>query len=169
MQVTAKLNLLRIAPRKVRLVADVVRGKTAEEAQQILTFTNKKAVGPMLKLLNSALASAKASQLEFNNLYISKVTVDEGPKYKRFRPRARGQAYEIQKKTSHILIVLSEITAGVKKAVSKETVQAQKEEKAVEIKEKSSKETIKPKFDKAVTAKPKTEKGFQKVFRRKVI
>jgi large subunit ribosomal protein L22 len=165
MQVTAKLNLLRIAPRKVRLVADVVRGKTADEAQQILTFTNKKAVTPILKLLNSALASAKASQLEQSNLYISKITVDEGPKYKRFRPRARGQAYQIQKKTSHILLVLTEIKAGVKKAVKKDEVETKKE---VEIKEKTAKTVIKPKFDKEI-AKPKSERGLQKVFRRKAI
>ena len=156
MEVKASLNLLRIAPRKVRLVADLVRGKTAEEAQQILNFTIKKASDPMLKLLNSALASAKASQLDFNNLYISKLTVDEGPKYKRYRPRARGQAYEIQKKTSHIRLILSEIKAGAKKKVKKTTIEDKKEEKVIETKE--VKKTIKPKFEKEI-ARPKTEKG----------
>lgn len=166
MEVKAKLNLLRIAPRKVRLVADLVRGKQAEEAQQVLTFTLKRAAEPVLKLLNSALASAKAGQLDSANLYISKITVDEGPKYKRFRPRARGQAYEIQKKTSHINLILSEIKPGAKKAAKKAAAEEKKEEKAVEAKE--IKKTIKPKFEKEI-ARPKTEKGLPRIFRRKAV
>lgn len=103
----ATLNYLRIAPRKVRLVADLIRGKSVDDAQAILGFTTKKASKDLLKLLKSAAANAK-SQDSNDSLYISKITVDEGPKYKRWMPRARGQAYEIQKKTSHINIVLSE-------------------------------------------------------------
>src|SRR4030066_233417 len=100
MQVTAKLRYLNIAPRKVRLVADLIRGKSAEEAQAILNFTVKRATKPLEKLLKSALANAKNNfQLETSNLHISKILVDEGPKLKRYMPRARGQAYEIQKKT----------------------------------------------------------------------
>ena len=74
MPVTAKLRHLRITPRKVRLVADLIRGKRAEEAQNILNFTIKKAAFPILKLLRSALANAKNSfQLDESNLYISKI------------------------------------------------------------------------------------------------
>ncbi len=109
MEVSAKLRYLRIAPRKIRLVADSVRGKSAEEARNILQFTIKKGSEPLLKLLNSAIANAKsAHSKEAENLYISKITVDEGPKFKRWMPRARGQASEIQKKTSHITLILSE-------------------------------------------------------------
>ena len=127
---TAKLRHLHIAPRKVRLVADIVRGKTAQEALVILNFTTKKAAYPISKLLNSALANAKNNfQLDSANLYISKITVDEGPKIKRWRARARGSAYEIQKKTSHINIVLEEIikSKNVKKArkAKKETAAAE--------------------------------------------
>ncbi|PIW91361.1 MAG: 50S ribosomal protein L22, partial [Candidatus Nealsonbacteria bacterium CG_4_8_14_3_um_filter_37_36] len=104
--VTAKLRYLRITPRKVRQVSDLIRGKTVEEAQTILRYTVKKAAQPLLKLLKSAVASAKNNfQLEELNLYISKILVDEGPKLKRWRARARGRADEIQKKTSHVTIV----------------------------------------------------------------
>ena len=101
MVIVAKLRYLRIAPRKVRLVVDLIKGKAIEEAQTILNFTVKKATQPLVKLLNSAVANAKNNfQLEESNLYISRITVDEGPKYKRWRARARGIASEIQKKTS---------------------------------------------------------------------
>jgi len=109
MPVSVKLNYLRIAPRKVRLLADLVRGKSVQEALDTLNFTVKKSARPLLKLLKQAVADAKNNfQLETADLYISKITVDEGPKNKRWRPRSRGQAYEIQKKTSHITVVLGE-------------------------------------------------------------
>ena len=114
MQVSAKLRNLHIAPRKVRLIADLVRGKSAKEAREILNFITKKAAFPMLKLLDSAMANAKNNfQLDPFNLYISKITVDEGQKMKRSRPRARGSAYQIQKKTSHINLVLDEIAGSL--------------------------------------------------------
>lgn len=109
MVVTAKLRYLRIAPRKVRLVADLLRGKSVEEAQNILNFTQKRVALPILKLLKQGISNAKNNfQMEEKNLYISKVLVDEGPKLKRVRPRARGHADEIQKKTSYITLVLEE-------------------------------------------------------------
>ena len=107
MPATASLHYLRIAPRKVRMVADLIRGKSIGQAQTILNFTTKKASRPLLKLLNSAIANAKNNlKLKETLLFISKIEVNEGPKLKRSRPRARGQAYEIQKKTSHINLVL---------------------------------------------------------------
>ena len=115
MPVTAKLRYLRIAPRKVRLVADLIRRKSVEEAQNILNFTQKRAALPILKLLKQAISNAKNNfQLEEKNLYISKILVDEGPKLKRVRPRAKGHADEIQKKTSHITLVLDEIKSKIK-------------------------------------------------------
>ena len=110
MPVTAKLRNLRIAPRKVRMVADLIRRKPVVEAENILKFTVKKAAPAFLKLLNSAIANAKNGfDMKKENLYIQKVLVDEGPKMKRWLPRARGKADEIQKKTSHITIILDEI------------------------------------------------------------
>ena len=110
MSARAKLSNLRISPRKVRMVAELIRRRSVVEAENILRFTVKKAALPFLKLLNSAVANAKSgSQMDKDNLYIQKVLVDEGPKMKRWLPRARGKADEIQKKTSHITIVLNEI------------------------------------------------------------
>lgn len=110
MPVKAELNYLRIAPRKVRLVADLIRGKPVKEAQSILEFTVKKAANPLLKLLKSAIANAKHNfNLDENKLFISKLLVNEGPKLKRIMPRARGRAATIQKKTSHIILVLDEL------------------------------------------------------------
>ncbi len=168
MEVSAKLNYLRIAPRKVRLLADLVRGKTVKEAQAILSFVVKKGSLPLLKLLNQAAASAINNfQLDSGNLYISKVTVDEGPKYKRWRPRARGQAYEIQKKSSHITIVLDEKVKTKKKAktVRKMTKVEKVEEKIPKPKIEKPKQEVKE--DKSSASKPKVERGTRRIFRRK--
>lgn len=147
---SVKLKYLRIAPRKVRLVADSIRGKRTEEAKDVLRFTLKKGADPLLKLLNSAIANAKNNfQADPNNLYISEILVDEGPKYKRWRPRARGQAYPIQKKTSHIILSLSEIEKGKKVELKKEKKEKIKKEKIKTIKPKIFKEQIKPKEIKA--------------------
>lgn len=166
MTATAKLRHLRIAPRKVRLVADLIRGKLVEEAQIILRFTNKKAAEPLLKLLKSAVSNAKSSfQLEEPNLFISKILVDEGPKYKRWRARARGRADEVQKKTSHITIVLDEITKK-----QREIKKIKKAKKIPKIKKKTKKEIKmeKPKFKPEIEIKkPKSEKGIKRIFRRK--
>lgn len=158
MAVTAKLRYLRIAPRKVRLVADLIRKKKVEEAQIILNFTIKRAALPLLKLLNSAVANARNSiQLEAKNLYISKITVDEGSKYKRWMPRARGVAYPIQKKTSHVTLVLEEI--GPSKKIKKI--------KKVEEKKKLPK-IERPKFKPEIEkAKPKIKRGIRRIFQRK--
>ncbi|MBI2098304.1 MAG: 50S ribosomal protein L22 [Candidatus Wildermuthbacteria bacterium] len=121
MQSKATLRYLRIAPRKVRLVAELIRGKKTSEANAILRFCTKNAANPLQKILQSALASAVNNfQLDEANLYIAKLDVQEGSKLKRYRPRARGRAYPIEKKTSHITMVLDEIvpTEGAKKRKS---------------------------------------------------
>lgn len=171
MQVTAKLSYLRIAPRKVRLVADMVRGRPVEEAKNILQFVVKKATLPFLKLLKSAVANAKNNfHLEEENLYISKVLVGEGPKLKRWIARARGKADEIQKKTSHITIVLGEIKKGVaaEKYVKKEegVKKEEKGAKRIEKAPKAKKEKLRPVAGEA--PKPKKERETKKVFRRTV-
>lgn len=113
MKAIAKLRYLRIAPRKVRHVADIVRGKQVPQAETLLRFAVRKAADPILKTLRSAVASAKMNHgIEETNLYISKITIDEGPKLKRIETRARGAAYPIQKKTSHITIELEEVIPG---------------------------------------------------------
>ena len=109
MEVKAHLRYLRTAPRKVRLVADLIRGKEVKEAKEILNFCKKRAAKPLLKLLNSAVANATHNfNLKEENLFISKILVNEGPRLKRIFPRARGRRDIIQKKMSHITIVLEE-------------------------------------------------------------
>jgi large subunit ribosomal protein L22 len=168
MFITAKLRRLRIAPRKVRLVVDLIRGKSVEEAQTILNFTVKKAVLPVSKLLKSAVANAKVQKLDENNLYISKITVDEGQKLKRWMPRARGQAYEIQKKTVHITLILDEIKKGkkIKTKKTKDSKEVKRAEKAKEPKKEDRPEGAKPE-SRIERGFPKVEKGVKRIFRRK--
>ena len=108
MSATAKLRHLRMGPRKVRLVADLIRGKDVEEALSILQFANKRSAVPLAKLLKSAVANADQKELDIDRLYIKAITVDGGPTIKRFRPRAMGRATPILKRTSHVSIALDE-------------------------------------------------------------
>jgi len=124
MDIKVRLSNLRTAPRKVRLVIDLVRGKKVAEAQSILLFTVNKSSRHVLKLLNSAIATAKNDlHLDESNLYISKITADEGPKLKRWHPMSRGRAFPIIKRSAHIELTLSELNSTItvkenKKAVS---------------------------------------------------
>ena len=121
MDIKVMLNNARIAPRKSRQVVDLIRNKDLIKARNLLEFTVKRASDPILKLLNSAAASAKNNfKLEEQNLYVSKITVDEGPKLKRSFPMSRGRAYPILKRTSHITLVLSE------KDIKKEDIKTKK-------------------------------------------
>ncbi len=106
---TASVNHVRIAPRKVRLVIDLIRGKEVGEAIAILRHTPRAASPIIEKILNSAIANAEHNyQLNPNNLKIETAFVNEGPIMKRFRPRAMGRASRINKRTSHITLVVSE-------------------------------------------------------------
>jgi len=126
MEVKAELNYLRIAPRKARLIVDAVRGKRVKDAQATLRFTLKKASEPVLKLINSAVANATQQyQLEAEDLYIKKITVDEGPTLKRWRARSRGQAFPIHKKSSHVTVVLASVPGAEKKAEERKAAAAQ--------------------------------------------
>ncbi|MSU60490.1 MAG: 50S ribosomal protein L22 [Candidatus Staskawiczbacteria bacterium] len=110
MDIKVRLNNLRTAPRKSRQVVDMIRNKNVVQARAILEFAVKRSSDPVLRLLNSAVASAVNDlKLDETNLRISKVTVDEGPKLKRSFPMSRGRAYPIMKRTSHITLILSEI------------------------------------------------------------
>lgn len=103
----AELNNYRQSPRKVRLVADAVRGKKIEEAITNLSFLPKRSALPLQKLLASALANAKNLSLPLENLIIKEITVDTGATLYRRRPRSRGMANPIRKRTSHITVVLA--------------------------------------------------------------
>lgn len=109
----AVARTVRIAPRKVRLVVDLIRGKQVGEAVAILRHTPKAASPVVEKVLKSAVANAEHNyNLDPNNLYISEIYVDEGPTLKRYRPRAQGRASAINKRTSHITVVVSEKKEG---------------------------------------------------------
>ncbi len=163
MPVVAKLKHIRIAPRKVRLVADLIRGKSVGNAQSILNFTVRKASRPLAKLLKSAIANAKNNfQMEESDLRVSKIIVDEGPKYKRWMTKARGQASEIQKKTSHVTLVLDKFNRKEpekSKKIKAETVRTEPEKKIEEKTEKVLKGE-KPKMKiKRELIRPKIERG----------
>ncbi len=120
MDVHASLRHLRMAPRKVRLVVDLVRGLPVAEAELRLSFLKRDAARPVLKLLRSAIANASHNfKLDPSTLVVKTITADGGVTLKRFRPRAMGRAAPIRKRTTHINLTLapaSEITYGKKKA-----------------------------------------------------
>ncbi len=110
MEARAVARYVRIAPRKVRLVIDLVRGKKVDEALAILEFTTKRAAKVVKKLIQSAVANAEQNpDVDVDNLYIKRIYADEGPTLKRIRPRAVGRAYLIRKRTSHITVILDEL------------------------------------------------------------
>jgi large subunit ribosomal protein L22 len=106
-QVTAKLSRLPVSGFKVRLVADQIRGKQVGEALEILKFSKKASAKNVKKLLDSAIANAEHNKgLDIDNLFISKITVDEALLFKRIQTRARGRADRIQKRNCHLNITL---------------------------------------------------------------
>ncbi|MCD7774317.1 MAG: 50S ribosomal protein L22 [Clostridiales bacterium] len=109
MEATAKATFVRIAPRKVQIVLDLIRNKPADEAMAILKYTPKAACEPLAKLLKSAMANAENNfDMDVSKLYVSYCAVSQGPTLKRIRPRSKGRAYRINKKTSHVTLTLKE-------------------------------------------------------------
>ncbi|MCH4249309.1 MAG: 50S ribosomal protein L22 [Microbacteriaceae bacterium] len=113
MEAIAHLRHLRVTPRKARRVVDLIRGKQAPEALAILKFAPQVASDPVYKLLVSAIANARVkadkenTYLDEDALYVSQAYVDEGTTLKRFRPRAQGRAYRINKRTSHVTVAVA--------------------------------------------------------------
>lgn len=108
----ALLKNYRQSPRKVRLVADVIRGKNVSKALTSLTFLEKKAAAPIRRLIESAVANAERQGMKKDELKISHIQVDQGFSFTKYRPRARGQASPIRKRTSRIALALSKVTEG---------------------------------------------------------
>ena len=108
--VKAQGKYIRQSPYKMRLVLNLIRGLKVQDALNVLTFTKRKAAIEIKQVLESALANAEANyNLNVSDLYISKAIANEGPTLKRFRPRARGRAGKINKRTSHLLIELESV------------------------------------------------------------
>ncbi len=109
MEAQAIWKYARISPRKMRLIADVIRGKEVNAAMDIVRFTNKKAAEMMEKILKSALSNVQNKSeagVDLDGMVVKEIFVDGGPMLKRFRPRAMGRAFRIRKRTSHITIVV---------------------------------------------------------------
>jgi large subunit ribosomal protein L22 len=110
MKVKAQNRFVRQSPYKVRRVLDLVRGLPVEEASHVLRLTNRAAAKPIVKALDSAIANAEHNHaLDSEDLVIAEAFADEGPTLRRFKPRARGRATRIDKRTSHITIVVSDM------------------------------------------------------------
>jgi len=111
MEARAELNFARIAPRKVQIVLDLIRNKPVKEAEAILKYTPKAACEPLQKLLKSAIANGvndPNKSMDEDRMYVAECYVSQGMTLKRIRPRAQGRANRINKKTSHITLVLRE-------------------------------------------------------------
>jgi len=171
---TVKLNHLKMAPRKVRLVANSLKGLSVNEAEAQLLISAKRTSGPLLKLLRSAAANLKNNKkMEAEKFFIKEIRVDGGPMLKRWMPRAQGRATPIQKKSSHVTLVLAQLE---KQKVSRFTII--KKEKISKLKFEKMKEKSKHK-DQEVEGmlKPKKEaKGLEKkpgfvkrIFNRKAV
>ena len=107
MEARAQARYVRVTPMKARRVVDLIRGMPADEAAAVLRFAPQAAAEPVRKVLESAMANAENRDgLAAESLYVAQAYVDEGPTIKRFRPRAQGRAYRINKRTSHITVVV---------------------------------------------------------------
>lgn len=167
-EVTAQLNRLRLAPRKVRLVANLIKGKDAIKALYQLEFLIKRPAPYLIKLFKSAISNAEHNyNMVKENLYVKDIKVDEGVKLKRFKAKGFGRAASIQKKTSRIELVLAERVPGLKgTAVKHQKKEIAEETKTIKAEEHMKKPEVKTELGK----KGSTLGNFGKrIFRRKVI
>jgi large subunit ribosomal protein L22 len=98
----------RVSPRKARLVIDLIRDRHVDEAQDILRFTNKRVSAQIMKVLQSAIANANEQEADVRALHVAQARIDEGPYFRRWRPKDRGRAHQILKRMSHIIVVVEE-------------------------------------------------------------
>lgn len=120
--VTARLRYYRHSPRKLRLIANLIRGRSLARAQDVLSFLNKKGARPLKKLLASAAANAAHNfSCAPERLRVHSITVDGGPSLKRWLPRAHGRATPIRERTSHVTLILEERPAKAKRSAGKPT------------------------------------------------
>ena len=125
MEIKAKAKHIKISPRKVRLVADIIRGLKVGDALNQLSAINKKCTKPLDKLVNSAIANAVNNfELEKDNLFIKSIQVNEGATLHRWTPKARGRATPLKKRTSHVDVVLGELVESAPKKAKKQKIEA---------------------------------------------
>lgn len=175
MEIKAQLNNLRLTPRKVRAVIGLIKGKNVSEALDQLEYFVRRPVEPVKKLVNSAIANAENNfNMVKENLYIKSVLVNEGRKLKRFRAKGFGRAALIQKKTSHIVLVLDERTPGLRKdkiAKAKKDTKEVKETVEDSAKETKGYESKKPEIKQEIGKKGNKALGnlSKRLFQRKTI
>lgn len=171
MKITAELNNLRMSARKVRLVANAIRGKRVNEAEQTLHFLARRAALPIEKLLRSALANAKNNfQVgDADTLVVSELTVDGGPALKRRRPRAMGRAFPIKKRTSHIRLVLETTATGERKKPAKSAIHVVGSEQDAETDETKTRERHNQSLREKPKVATKPKEFARRMFRRKAI
>ncbi len=169
-EVNAKLNGLRIAPRKVRAVVNLLKGKNVVDALGQLEYMIKKPSVGLIKLLNSAIANAENNfSMVKENLYIKRFIVNEGVKLKRFRAKGFGRAAAIQKKTSHIEVVLDEREPGLKRSKAKVQEAKVKETGRDESKKTNQGDDKKPEIKREIGSKRGVISQARKLFQRKSV
>ena len=189
MEIKAKASSIKTSPRKMRLVADIIRGLKVDQALNQLSFVNKNATEPIGKVLKSAIANAVNNfDLKEDNLFVKEIRIDEGQTMRRWQPKARGRATPIRKRTSHVLLVLGELVESGKAVAKKQKIEApiklgakpeeaegvkvkkQEKEEAVSTEEKGKK-IVDPRGEgkgKHTKVEGGSTKGFgNKIFRRK--
>ena len=174
---TVQLNYLKIAPRKVRLIANAIKGLPVQEAEAQLLMRPQRSAPALLKLLRSAIANIKSQDMKTDSLYISEIRVDQGPMLKRMLPRAMGRATLLQKKMSHVTLILDEKGRPNKERFNIiKPVKEKKEDKKPVKKVKADKEVKEEKVTKEQPRADKKEKraeekkgAFKRFFRRKNI
>lgn len=165
----AILRYAKTTPRKAGLIANLIKGLQVDEAIAQLIYNPKRASQIILKLLESAKADALANKLDLNKLYIKNVIVNQGPKLKRYLPRARGMATPIEKKMSHIEIILAE-KENIKPKFSILEKEKSKQKEIKKEKIRKEREIKKEKEVKKEEKQPKSKEGFfKRIFRRKSI
>lgn len=163
-QAIAQLRFLQMAPRKVRLVADTIRGLTVRQAEAQLMLRPRRAAEPLLKLLRSCVANAVGLHMQPARLFVAHITVDQGPMLKRSLPRAMGRATPLQKKMSHIVIGLRE------GAISEPLFTVRKKVASQKVVKKPTQRPEKQKAALSENTKPKEKAGFLKrLFSRKSV
>ncbi|HYU64999.1 MAG TPA: 50S ribosomal protein L22 [Candidatus Paceibacterota bacterium] len=168
-KVTAQLNGLRLAPRKVRAVIDLIKKRDVKDAIDQLHHMVRRPVPQLLRLINSAIATAENTyQMVRDNLYIKELVVNEGIKLKRYMPRAQGRATEVQKKTSNIKLILEEKIPGLK-SEKKAAVAEKIAEKKEEVRELKAEEIKKPEIKREVGKKGLFGRIGKRIFSRKAV
>lgn len=171
MKITAELNNLRMSARKVRLVANAIRGKRVSEVERTLHFLARRAALPIEKLLHSAVANAKNNfQIgDADTLVVSELTVDGGPTLKRRRARAMGRAFPIRKRTSRVRLVLETAARQERKQPKKSAIHIVGSEEGAGADEAKTRERRPPPFREKPKVETKPREFVRRMFRRKAI